>query len=220
MSAAVARWYAELSTLPLRKLQPTLERQLFAEIRLAYDSWLARQDVVLTQAFGTQCERAWTSLQSTVDELIRYSSELFEVNFEPIIAESQWSLESGFYYKFWYEPTSLRLLSNSLVTMLPKALAGGLLVRRMTNQAAELIDTQAGRIRHDLQERLKTSVREVQRRIGATTSSIVAHIESAIQEGARIRRQNATRVQARAQELTTVIDDLVALHRRVEAVYA
>jgi len=220
MGAAVTRWYTERSALPLRKLQPALEKQLFSEIRLAYDGWLARQDVALTQAFSAQCERAWASLQSAVDELIRYSSELFEVNFEPIVAESQWSLESRFYYKFWYEPTSLRLLSNALVLVLPKALAGGVLVRRMTNQATELIDTQAGRIRHDLQERLKASVRDVQRRIGTTTSSIVAHIESAIQGGARIRQQSATQVQARVQELTTVIDGLVVLHRRVEAVYA
>jgi tRNA U34 5-carboxymethylaminomethyl modifying GTPase MnmE/TrmE len=216
MSAAVAQWYAELSALPLRKLQPALEKRLFAEIRLAYDSWLARQDISLTHAFSAMCERAWQSLQSAVDELIRYSSELFTVSFEPIAADSQWSLDSRFYYKFWYEPTSLRLLSGSLVLMLPKALAGSLLVRRTSIQAAELIDSQAGRIRHDLQERLKASVRDAQRRISATTNSILARIEAAIDGGARIRHQSASHVQERTRELTARIDGITVLQRRVE----
>lgn len=217
ISPAVARWYAELSALPLRKLQPALEQRLFAEIRAAYDGWLARQDVALTQAFSALCERAWSNLQSAVDELIRYSSQLFAVSFEPVIAESHWSLDSRFYYKFWYEPTSLRLLSSSLVLWLPKTMARGLLVRRSVVQATGLIDTQAGRIRHDLQERLKTSVRDVQRRISATATSIVGHIESAIQEGTRTRQRSEAQAQARAHELASVIDALGALQRRVEA---
>jgi GTP-binding protein EngB required for normal cell division len=217
MRSDVPQWYAELAALPLRALQAALEQRMFSEIRLAYDTWLARQDRVMTEAFSALCDRAWGSLQSTVDELIRYSGELFAVSFQPVVAESHWSTESKFYYKFWYEPTSLRMLSSALLLSLPKTLAKRPLIRRTVTQGIELTDTQAGRIRHDLQERLKASVLDVQHRISATAESIVAHIELAIEEGVQTRTQSAVRVESRARELEAQVEQHIALEREIDA---
>lgn len=219
IGAAVEQWHAALQSLPSRKLQAALEERLIAHIRAAYDGWLGREDALLCQAFESLCTRVWSDLQSTVDELIRYSSELFCVEFEPVSAEARWTTESGFYYKFWYEPTSLRILSTSFVLGLPKSIAGRLIVRRIKTFGFELIETQAGRIRHDLHERLKKSVRDTRRQIATTVESIIARIEAAIESGVNTRRHSEAQVSARARELASAVQDTTAIEARVRALF-
>lgn len=220
IGSRVSGWYDELASFPLRKLQPALEQRISTEIRSSFDAWLASEDSVLTDAFSSLCERAWTSLQSAVDELIRYSSALFAVSFEPVAAESHWSMESRFYYKFWSEPTSLRLIARSLVLLLPKWLARRRLIRHATAHATELIEMQAGRIRYDLQQRLHASVLDVNRRINLAAESILAHIDIAIQDGLRMRQLSTAQVDTRGRELRAALESLAALERRIRTVCA
>ena len=218
--AAVPSWYEELAALPSTKLQVALEERLVAEIRSSYDGWLAREDAALSAAFASICERAWSNLQATVDELIRYSSELFAVSFEPIAADGSWRMDSRLHYKFWYEPTSLKILSGSLVLALPKWLARGPIIRRTAAQAVELVEIQAGRIRHDLQERLVASVRDVRLRIASTADAIVARIEAAIESGTHTRRQSEAHVVARSDELAKAVRRTAEIEERVRAACA
>jgi len=88
----------------LRKLDAALEVRTTKEIRTAYDRWLAREDVAASGAFEKLCGRFWKEMQASLDELVRYSSELFSLKFAPVQDDSRWSPESGFYHKFWYEP--------------------------------------------------------------------------------------------------------------------
>jgi GTPase SAR1 family protein len=106
IGGAIDRWVAQLRGLPSRKMQAALEERKIAAIRAAYDDWLAQEDVEISRAFQRLCARFWAGLQQSVDELMRRSSELFAVDFDYADSESRWSVESGFYYKFWYEPTT------------------------------------------------------------------------------------------------------------------
>jgi GTP-binding protein EngB required for normal cell division len=217
ISSAVESWYGEVKSLRSRALQEALEARLVTEVRRAYDDWIAREDLQLQAAFESLCARAWSALQESVDELMRYSSTVFGVDFAPIRADAQWSLDSNFYYKFWYEPTSLKILSSSAILALPKALAARFIIQRIQQRAAELMEAQAGRIRHDLDERLKASVREARRQIAHNAASILARIDVAIEGGLATRRNTAAQVQARAQELAVSLDTAAAIERRVLA---
>ena len=144
---------------------------------------------------------------------MRRSSELFAIAFERTDTEPRWTTESGFYYKFWYEPTSLKILSTSVVFALPRRLAAPLVVRRSKATACELIEVQAGRIRHDLEERLKRSVQNAQRQMVRQIDATVAGIESAIANGVATRRQSASEVAQRSAQLEDA-------RRRTEAIAA
>ncbi len=209
----VDRWFSDLKKQPARQLQLGLEDRVIQEIRSAYESWLVREDVELSRAFETLCSRFWASLQESVDELMRHSSELFAVQFEGIRTDSRWTTESRFYYKFWYEPTSLKLLSSAAVLALPRMLAGPLIVRRMKATATELVETQAGRIRHDIEERLKKSVHEAERQMLRQIDTTVGGIDTAIANGIAIRQRSAER----AADRTSAIDEL---RRRIAALDA
>jgi GTP-binding protein EngB required for normal cell division len=216
----IGRWCQELRELPSRKLQAALEERKITAIRAAYDDWLAQEDIEVSNAFQRLCARFWASLQQSVDELMRRSSELFSVDFDRADTEPRWTAESGFYYKFWYEPTSLKILSTSAVLMLPRLIAARLIAKRATATAVELIEVQAGRIRHDLEERLKKSVQDTQRQMLRQIDATVAGIESAIEGGVSLRVRSAGQVAVRSAQLETARHEITALLARLRGVMA
>jgi ribosome biogenesis GTPase A len=217
ITKSIPHWYADLTFLSSRDIREALEEKLIVEIRTAYDGWLTGEDARVRQAFGTLCSRSWGDLQAAVDELMRYSSALFALDFEAVGCDSLWTSDSDFYYKFWYEPTGLAILSASFVLALPKTLAGRLIVKRTQTHAMELIEAQAGRIRHDLDERLKQSVRDARREINRTAESIVDRLEGAIESGMIVRRNTRTRVNTRTYELAQYISATNLIEARVRA---
>jgi len=215
IGGAIDRWVAQLRGLPSRKMQAALEERKIAAIRAAYDDWLAQEDVEISRAFQRLCARFWAGLQQSVDELMRRSSELFAVDFDYADSESRWSVESGFYYKFWYEPTSLRILSSSAVLLLPRMIAAPLIAKRAKATAVELIEVQAGRIRHDLDERLKTSVHDAQRQMLRQIDATAAAIETAIEDGISLRTRNAEQLGKRTAQIEAARREISALRVRL-----
>ena len=167
---------------------------------------------------GGLCARFWSSLQQSVDELLRRSSELFAVDFERPDTEPRWTAESGFYYKFWYEPTSLKILSTSAVLMLPRLIAAPLIAKRAKTTAGELIEIQAGRIRHDLDERLKKSVQDAQRQMLRQIDATVAGIEAAIEGGVALRVRGTEQAAARSAQIESARREIGALLARLRRV--
>jgi len=218
MRTSIDRWLGELRGLPSRKLRSELEERKIAAIRAAYDDWLGQADIEVSQAFQALCARFWAGLQQCVDELMRRSSELFSVEFDPADTEPRWTAESGFYYKFWYEPTSLRILSTSAVLMLPKLIAAPLIAKRAKMTAVELIEVQAGRIRHDLDERLKKSVQDAQRQMLRQIDSTITGIEAAIEGGVSLRIRSAEQVAARSAQLESARSEIAALLTRLRRI--
>ena len=209
--AAIDGWVAELRSLPSRKLQGALEERKVATIRATYDDWLAQEDVEISRAFQRLCARFWASLQQSVDELMRRSSELFSVDFERADSEPRWAAESGFYYKFWYEPTSLKILSTSAILMLPRTIAARLIAKRAKTTAVELIEVQAGRIRHDFDERLKKSVQDAQRQMLRQIDGTVTGIEAAIESGVSLRAHSTEQLAARTAQIESARREISAL---------
>lgn len=212
----IGEWFAELKELPSRTLQARLQERMIAYIRAAYDDWLGRENVELCRAFEALTARFWRSLEESVDELMRRSSELFAIDFVSTRTDARWRTESGFYYKFWYEPTSLTLLSSAAVLALPKVLAGGLIAKRTKALGVELIEVQAGRIRHDLEERVKKSVQDAQRQMLSQIEATVAAIEAAIDRGISIRRRSGARAEVRGAELTELRERITSIEARLE----
>ena len=216
MNQLIGEWLAELRDLPSRSLQARLQERMITHIRAAYDDWLERENVALSRAFEGLCTRFWIGLQESVDELMRRSSELFAINFSGAHTAARFTSESGFYYKFWYEPPSLLFLSSSAVNALPKVLAGPLIAKRTKATALELLEVQAGRIRHDLDERLKKSVRDAQLQMLTQIDATIAGIEAAIDRGISARRRSSAQADARGAQLLALRQRITAIEERLE----
>jgi GTP-binding protein EngB required for normal cell division len=215
IGALVRSWHEQCPTLSARKLDAELERHTVSEIRNAFDAWLASEDRKASEAFDKLCGRFWGEMQASVDQLVRYSGELFGVKFEPVTADSRWSPESGFYYKFWYEPTGLATLSSSLVTLLPKFLSRKLVLRRRKTVALELIDMQAGRLRHDFEQRVLQSAQDARRRMVRRIESTLAGIDTAIANGVAAHRRGTADVVSALAQLSRLDQTMVSIEARV-----
>jgi GTP-binding protein EngB required for normal cell division len=215
--ALVEEWFEASRGLSARKLDVVLEQRTKREIRAGYDSWLARQDLAASAAFEKLCGRFWAEMQASVDQLVRYSSELFEVRFEAVRDDSRWSPESGFYYKFWYEPSGLATLSSSLLAILPRFVSAKLIVRRWRAQALELVEVQAGRLRYDFEQRVQKSAQDARRRMVRRIEATLAGIEAAIEGATTARRRGAEHVSAGMARINLANEAISSIEARVRA---
>jgi GTP-binding protein EngB required for normal cell division len=215
--ALVQQWFEASRELSARELDVLLEQHIKREIRAGYDSWLAREDVTAAAAFEKLCGRFWAEMQAGVDELVRYSSELFAVGFEAVPDDSRWSPESGFYYKFWYEPSGLATLSSFLLATLPRFVSARLIVRRWRAQALELIEVQAGRLRYDFEQRVQKSAQDARRRMVRRIEATLAGIEAAIEGATTARRRGAEHVAAGMARINSANEAISSIEARVRA---
>ncbi len=215
VGSRIEGWFAELKELPSGKLRSALEERLIAEVRGAYDGWLAREESGISSAFQSLCARFSIHMQRSIDELMRRSSELFAVDFDRSVAAGRWTTESGFHYKFWYEPTSLKILTSSVVLALPRMLVGRLILRRTRATALDLIEVHAGRMRHDLHERLEQSVREAQKEIVRQFAATIDGIERAIDRALATRSRSLDDAATRRCELARARTSIDSLEARI-----
>ncbi len=196
-------------------LQAGLEEQLILEVRRAFETWRAEEDAAVGEVFESLCSRFWGRMQDTVNELLRYSAELFAIPFAAIGAGSLWRGRSDFYYKFWDEPPALRMLTDSFVAMLPGVLGHPLILRHAQRRAAELTDMQSGRLRHDFEERIKKSVHDFRREMLERMEATIAGIETAVNKGRALRTKGESEAASRQAELAAALAKIQALEERL-----
>ena len=196
-------------------LQVQLEKQLVEEVRGAFDAWRMAESVLVNKAFEYQCQRFWRGMHEAVDDLMRCASELFAVPFTAIATDTLWRVSSTFNYKFWDEPSTLQLAGRGLLRLLPGMFSRPLILRRSRRRAADLVDMQSGRLRHDFEEHVRQAARDFRRemleRIGAT----VAGIEAAIEKGRAAKSRDEGKLALRTAELRQALARIRALESRL-----
>jgi GTP-binding protein EngB required for normal cell division len=208
LDARAAEWVQR--ALQQRDVAPQveLERQVVADVRRAFDTFRRDQDNDAATKFDEVCARFRQRVDRSVDELMTCSAELFQVHFDAIPVEPLREARSRFYYKFWEEPASLGLLADALTGWLPRRVQRPILRRRARQRIAELVEMQAGRLRHDLDDRVaratQTECRQVRKRIDTT----IASIESAITKGRDLQIRDATAADTRRLQLGVVLEQI------------
>ena len=213
VAESVERQFVDRRELRAVRLREVLEQHAISEIRTAFDRWRSDEDRKASEAFGTLCRRLASRVDDMVDELFRYSSELFASPYDAVKAESSWQMESGLYYKFWSEPVSLQILASSAMLALPKAIAGRLLLRQARRQAMESVDTQAGRVRYDFAQRLEKSAGEFKRKILNRIDVTIEGIERAISKGVAMSNAGAVDLEERTRTLSGRARELEEIRR-------
>jgi len=214
LAAAVDGWYAELRPQPSLALHRGLEQRLVREVRDAYEGWRAEEDAAVAAAFEHLCGRFWSRIQQSLDELLRYSAELFEIPFSAIDTGALWSGSKGFYYKFWQEVSGLMLMTNSLMHRLPARIAHPLILRQAHKRAAELAEVQSGRLRYDFEQRMKRSVQQFRKEMLDRIEATSAGIETAIDKGRVLRTRGEDAAAGRRAELEAALVQIASLEER------
>ncbi|MFP5212321.1 MAG: dynamin family protein [Acidobacteriota bacterium] len=100
--------------LTLKELNDALESFVTEEVEQSFNMWRAAEDNRVSGAFDEACNRFVAGMNDTVDTLLSFSSQLFDVRFEAVKAESVWTTESGLYLKLREDPVGLDLLASSV----------------------------------------------------------------------------------------------------------
>jgi len=220
IKAKVKTRFEAMRHLPSGKLHEDLQRHVVDEVRAAWDGFRREEDEKLEAAFQALCERFSGKIDATVDELYRFSSALFSVPFEAVIAESAWSAKSRFYYKFWETPGSLKIMTTSLLHALPKFLGDALILRAAQNYGRELTGTQAGRVRYDFAQRLDKSMRDFKLAMLERIDTTLEGIETGVKKGMESGAENAAQADGRGRELTADLARLNALAAQLQTLTA
>lgn len=206
---------AEKKDLSLKELRESLETYVTGEVEQAISAWRPMEEDKIGQAFQAMCDRFLRRINGILDSLLQFSSQLFSVHFEPITSESEWKVESRFYYKFAQEPVGLDMLESSLTEVFPgyisdrfkkiKAFLFGIANRRIVRKRREhlyqTIEMQVGRIRADLLERLNSSMVGFRREMLKKVESTAEGIAAAIEKGRKQKSQGEKGVMERQEVL-------------------
>ncbi len=206
--------------LPLKDLRTSLEEAVIDHVRQAFLTWRAMEDERLAKAFETICKRFITRINETVDELLRYSSELFSVPFDTVKAEALWSVKSGFYYRFKEQPVGTAVIASALTLVLPKFIGDKVVLRKMKEYLQRVVTMQAARAGTDFEERLDKSKLDFRwdmfRKIDATIEGIAGAIEKGLTQRSKGTREVETRKRLLA-ETTGKLDEIKSRLVRIKA---
>jgi GTP-binding protein EngB required for normal cell division len=195
------KYYNENKSLSLKELHKALEQQVITEVKQAFSGWRVIEDEKLAKAFESICKRFILKINDTVDALLKFSSELFQIPFDAIKAEALWTVKSGFYYKFKDEPVGLEMLASSLTLALPKFIGDRIIMKKMKEYLLQVIDIQSGRVRYDFAERMDKSKLEFRWEMLQRIDATIEGISTAIEKGINQRSRGEKEVEERKQVL-------------------
>lgn len=199
--ANLENYYNENRSLSLKELHKSLEQQIITEVKQAFNGWRVVEDEKLAKAFEAICKRFILKINDTVDALLKFSSELFQIPFDAVKAEALWTVKSGFYYKFKDEPVGLEMLASSLTLALPKFIGDRIIMKKMKEYLLQVVDVQSGRVRYDFAERLDKSKLDFRWEMLQKIDATIEGIESAIKKGMNQRSRGEKEVEERKQIL-------------------
>ncbi len=188
-------FYEEQRDLPLKELNEKLETYATSEVQKAFVDWRRMEEEKVAQAFQEICNGYTARINGILDELLKFSSELFAVPVDIVHAESYWTRNLEFYYRMKHEPVGLDMLADSVTQTLPGfihkrldkfrayvfGLANRFIMNKRRRHMLEIIELQSGRLRYDFVSRLEKAKtqfqREVLRRVDAVVDAVVQALE-------------------------------------------
>jgi small GTP-binding protein len=204
-------------------LRQEMEKYLFGALRQVFTDW-RRQEIDRLALLLTDTHREFAGrINGILERLTQLTARIFDFSLRGFAAEEVFTEKSRFWFKFKEDPVGLEILQMTVTALLPRAFTKGLLLKKLLENVAELVDKHCGRLRYDFQQRLQELARDFRQdwlaKIDDTTQSISQALERA-----RTQKQSSAQAVSRRsgeveQSLTTILQaegSLVALKTRVE----
>ncbi len=232
MEGGFDSFYEEHRDLSLKELNDALENYVISEVEKAFADWRRLEEEKIGEAFEKICNGYAARINGILDELLKFSSELFDVPLQIVHAESFWARNLDFYFKMKQEPVGLDMLTDSVTQVLPGfimkrfakfrtymfGLANRVILNKRRRHMLETIDVQAGRTRFDFVNRLEKGKahfqREVLRRVDATVDAVA----QAVEQGKRERERGEEEVRVRSRFLEERIENIKDMERKVQEI--
>jgi len=174
-------------------LREEMERFLFGALRNVFNLWRGQEIDKLTQKLSAIHEEFAGRINGILERLTEVTARIFDFSLRGVKAEEVFTERSEFWFKFKEDPVGLELLQMGVTSLLPRALAKGLLLRKLLESAEQLVDQHCGRVRYDLERRLEEIAREFRRTWLAKVDDTTQSIRQAL-ERAKVQKQASAEV--------------------------
>ena len=204
-------------------LRKEMEGYLFAALRDVFLDWRRREVEKLALSLADTQQEFASRINGILERLTQLTARIFDFSLRGFAAEETFTEKSHFGFKFKEEPVGLEILQMTVASLLPRALTRGLLLKKLLENVAELVDKHCGRLRYDFQQRLQELTRDFRKdwlsRIDDTTQSIRQALERARaqkQSSAQAAARRAGEMEQRLTEISRSEGTLLGLKARVE----
>jgi hypothetical protein len=210
--------FARMKTLPSTELKNALEQIVIDRVRQAFNTWRAIEDDRLAKAFEAICRRFVVKINDTVDALLKFSSDLFEIPFEAVKTDALWSSKSRFYYRFKEQPVGIEIVSSSLVLALPKFIGDRIILKKMQDYLVRAMDSQLGRSGNDFESRIQKSKLEFRWEMLQRIDATIEGISTAVEKGMTQRSRSEEELEKRSRELGESLQALNGIRDRLVSI--
>jgi small GTP-binding protein len=208
------------SALDLRK---EMEEYLFGALRDVFTVWRRLEIEALSQKLEQTHAEFAARIIAILETLTQQTARIFDFSLRGFRAEETFSTRTEFWFKFKEDPVGLEILQMTVTGLLPRALTRGLLLKKLLENVAELVDKHCGRLRYDFHRRLQEIARDYRQTWLAKVDDTTLGIRQALE---RARAQKQTSVQAtvarqgeldqRLAEILQAEEQLLSLKERIE----
>lgn len=172
-------------------LRDELEKFVFSAIQNTFSEW--RQ--ALTESISSQLETIHLDfarkVNSTIERITDLAENIFSVKLEPFTSVPTLSRKSEFYFLLKDDPVGLELLQIAVTSALPQFLTKKMILKKMKESVAELLDRHCGRVRYDLVNRIQNTVREFQKEFTQKIDETLEAIRLSFQKAIILHNQSA-----------------------------
>jgi ribosome biogenesis GTPase A len=151
-----------------------LEGFLMEEIETVFRSWRTREDEAVQSLLDILSARFVNRANAILVRLQQAAGILFEIPVEPVMIHCPLRVESHLSYRVERVFHSL----DSFFLALPRFLLRPIVLGKMERRIWQLLDQNAGRIRHDYMERLQSSMIQFERDLSAGVTMLTESLRS------------------------------------------
>jgi GTPase Era involved in 16S rRNA processing len=197
-----------------------LEGFVFGKIQELFTAW-RRQ---LTEMIAAQLEEAHTwfaaKTNETIERILALTGDIFDLKLKPFTSVDTLSRKSDFYFLFKDDPVGLELVQLAVTSALPGFIAKKMILKKMRDTVAELLDRHCGRVRYDLSNRLAGTVRDFQAALNEKIDMTLEGIRISFQKALTLHQSSKVDLERNLSDLSQRIGSISRLYNELLAVSA
>jgi GTPase Era involved in 16S rRNA processing len=197
-------------------LETELENFVFEEIRDVFTAFRNRE----AEKMAGDLEEIYLEItgktNAIIENIVKMTSDLFQVSINPFTDVEKLTRKSDFYFLLKDDPGVIDLISISLRSALPMAVAKGIILKRIKDTVSERFERHCGRVRYDLIQRINKTTASFKKTFNEKIDMMLSTIREALDRSVDLKNKSETDV---SQTLSTLSGHLSQIDQITETLH-
>jgi len=194
----------------------SLDDYLTSQIKDIFNQWRSHEDKVIRTHLEKILQRFTLRVNEITEHILTFSSELFNIPMDVLIAKESLSIETSFWFRLYEPLDTLSMTIDFITNMLPKGLAHKLIFKKICRRAEILVDQHCGRLRYDFINRIEKTVKDYKYALNQSVDIIIKNIDSLLQSAQDAKKKTAEEVSILEEEINEKIQELAKIRQDFE----